>query len=248
MSLKPLSAAAGAALTKAHSVDAANRDTHDFYPTWPAATRVLLTAERFEGAIWEPACGDGAMSRELEAAGYSVVSTDLIDRGFGEGGRDFLAEWTALAPNIVTNPPFRWAVEFVDRALMLTAPERAGNIARGKVALFLRLAFLEGQNRGAWFPNTPLARVWIMSRRVPINRGRLAELHDKGGVIAFAWFVWEHGHEGAPALGWLDWQDAAVSAATVLNTPAAIAAGASAFTGRHSDPALAAAQPKGLQP
>ncbi|MDF2603479.1 hypothetical protein [Sphingomonas sp.] len=209
MSLKPLSAAAGAALVRGHGVDAVNRETHDFYPTWPAATRALLGAEQFDGAIWEPACGDGAMSRVLEGAGYQVISTDLIDRGFGEGGRDFLGEWAPLAPNIVTNPPFRWAVEFVNRALMLTAPERPGNIARGKVALFLRLAFLEGQERGAWFPNTPLARVWVMSRRVPMDRGKLAS-NDRsgGGVIAFAWFVWEHGHEGAPALGWLDWKAA----------------------------------------
>ena len=209
MSLKPLSAAAGAALTRGHSVDVVNRETHDFYPTWPGATRALLGVEQFDGAIWEPACGDGAMSRELEVAGYVVVSTDLIDRGFGMGGRDFLNEWQALAPNIVTNPPFRWAREFVDRALMLTAPARAGNIARGKVALFLRLAFLEGQERGAWFPNTPLARVWVMSRRVPMARGKLAGVESiGGGVLAFAWFVWEHGYVGPPTLGWLDWKAA----------------------------------------
>jgi hypothetical protein len=156
--------------------------------------------EQFAGPIWEPACGDGAMSRELEAAGHLVVSTDLIDRGYGVGERDFLMEWQALAPNIVTNPPFRWAVEFIERALTLTT---------GKVAMFLRLAFLEGQERGRWFPNTPLARVYIMSRRVPIQRGRLATDDDAGGPLAFAWFVWEHGHAGAPTLHFLDWKDAA---------------------------------------
>jgi hypothetical protein len=189
----------GAHYAQAQRDDPANRETHDFYPTWPAATRALLSAERFDGPIWEPACGDGAMSKELEADGYEVISTDLIDRGYGEGGRDFLMEWQPLAPNIVTNPPFRWAVEFVDRALMLTT---------GKVALFLRLAFLEGQDRGRWLPTTPLARVWIMSRRVPIQRGRMANPEEeKGGVIAFAWFIWSHGHEGRPEIGWLDWKD-----------------------------------------
>jgi hypothetical protein len=97
--------------------DPVNRETHDFYPTWPAATKALLSVERFDGPIWEPACGDGAMSKVLEEAGYEVISTDLIDRGYGEGGRDFLMEWQPRAPNIVTNPPFRWAIEFVDRAL-----------------------------------------------------------------------------------------------------------------------------------
>ncbi|UAK24203.1 hypothetical protein [Sphingomonas nostoxanthinifaciens] len=194
------SAAAGKAFARGQRDDPANRETHDFYPTWPAATTALLAVERFDGPIWEPACGDGAMSRVLEAAGHTVISTDLIDRGYGEGGRDFLMEWAPRAPNIVTNPPFRWASQFVDRALQLTT---------GKVALFLRLAFLEGQDRGRWFPTTPLARAWIMSRRVPIARGRLAGPDEQGGgVIAFAWFVWERGHCGPPVLGWLDWKTA----------------------------------------
>jgi hypothetical protein len=191
----------GTQYASAQRDDPKNRETHDFYPTWPAATRALLSVESFSGPIWEPACGDGAMSKVLEAAGYEVISTDLINRGYGEGGRDFLLEWSPLAPNIVTNPPFRWAVEFVDRALMLT---------KGKVALFLRLAFLEGQDRGRWFPATPLARIWIMSRRVPIQRGRMANpgKEEGGGVIAFAWFVWDHAHEGRPEVGWLDWKTA----------------------------------------
>lgn len=202
MSLKPLSVEAGSAFSRAQTDDPINRETHDFYPTWPAATRALLSVERFDGSIWEPACGNGAMSRELIAAGYPVVSTDLIDRGYGEGGRDFLAEWAPLASNIVTNPPFRWATEFVDRALLLTARDK------GKVALFLRLAFLEGVERGRWFPSTPLARVWVMSRRVPMGRGKLAEQGAGHGVIAFAWFVWDHNYAGMPSLGWLDWKTA----------------------------------------
>jgi hypothetical protein len=191
-----------------------DREPDDFYPTWPAATKALLSVERFSGTVWEPACGDGAMSRVLEAAGHSVISTDLIDRGYGEGARDFLLEWNGRAPNIVTSPPFRWAVEFVDRALQLTAPKTwlAGGVPSDhrtctrKVALFLRLAFLEGQERGRWLPTTPLSRVWIMSRRVPIAKGRLPDEDEKGGgVLAFAWFVWEHGHAGPPSIGWLDW-------------------------------------------
>jgi len=204
----------GAAYAQAQRDDSANRETHDFYPTWPAATEALLSVERFEGPIWEPACGDGAMSRVLEAAGHEVISTDLIDRGYGEGGRDFLMEWAPRAPNIVTNPPFRWAIEFTDRALQLTRPQAwlVGGIPSDhdqctrKVCLFLRLAFLEGVERGQWFKTTPLARVWVMSRRVPIQRGRMADESESGGMMAFAWFVWEHGHRGKPEIGFLDWK------------------------------------------
>lgn len=208
--MKPPSAAADAAFSRARTDDPAHRETHDFYPTWPQATRALCTVERFDGPIWEPACGDGAMVRELERAGHRVIATDLIDRGqeaggWGEGGRDFLMEWQPLAPHIVTNPPFTEAQDFVDRALMLTAPERTGSDG-GKVVMFLRLAFLAGQKRGLWWPGTPLARVWVMSRRVPMQRGRLATEEDSGGVLDFAWYVWEHGHQGPPALHWLDWR------------------------------------------
>lgn len=207
MSLKPLSASAGSAFSRAQTDDPAQRETHDFYPTHPGATRALLSVEAFDGPVWEPACGDGAMSRVLEAHGLHVVSTDLIDRGYGHAPRDFLFEWSPQAPHVVTNPPFRWAREFADRALLLTHPDRTGRAA-GKVALFLRLAFLEGLERQRWFATTPLARVWVMSRRVPMARGKAHDEGDGHGVIAFAWFVWEHGHTGAPALGWLDWKAA----------------------------------------
>lgn len=189
---------AGVAYSSAQTVDHENREKDDFYPTWPGATTALLAVEAFEGAIWECAAGEGDMSRVLIDAGHQVISTGLIDRGYCAGRTDFLMEWRARAPNIVTNPPFGLAREFVDKALSLTT---------GKVAMFLRLAFLEGIERGEWLPGTPLARVYIMSRRVPMQRGRLSEAGDGHGAIAFAWFVWEHGFEGPPSLHWLNWLD-----------------------------------------
>lgn len=192
--------AAGVAYSVAQTVDRENREKDDFYPTFPAATAALLTVEKFEGSIWECACGEGDMSRVLEAAGYTVISTDLIDRGYGEARVDFLMEWQPRAPNACSNPPFKLARQFIEKALALTT---------GKVAMFLRLAFLEGVERGAWIVTTPLARVYVMTRRVPMQRGRLKAEGDGHGVIAFAWFVWEHGHVGPPALHFLDWKAAA---------------------------------------
>ena len=77
----------------------------DFYATPPEATRALLSVEHFDGSIWEPACGDGAISRPLIAAGHEVVSTDLVDRGFGISGVDFMLERGPRAKHIITNPP-----------------------------------------------------------------------------------------------------------------------------------------------
>lgn len=191
-----MTASAGSrAYVQAVAPDAENRERDDFYPTPPEGTQALLRVERFEGTVWEPACGDGAMSRVLEAAGLSVISTDLIDRGYGTPHVDFLLDYRTRADNVVTNPPFKLAEPFARHALARTT---------GKVALLCRLAWLEGIGRHALFTKTPLARVWVFSRRLQIQRGRLAEEGDSGGVIAFAWFVWEHGHLGPPVLGWIE--------------------------------------------
>ena len=106
----------------------------DFFPTPRWATFALIDNERFEGEIWECACGNGAMSRVLEETGCSVPSSDLYDRGHGDAGIDFLTV-TRQADNIITNPPYNSAEGFVANGVKL---------ARRKFALLLRLAFLEG--------------------------------------------------------------------------------------------------------
>src|SRR5438874_9423105 len=90
-------------------IPSADREKDDFYPTPAPATVALLAKEQFGPSIWEPACGDGAISKVLEANGHNVVSTDLFNRGYGEARIDFLMEQQLLAPQIVTNPPFKMA-------------------------------------------------------------------------------------------------------------------------------------------
>jgi hypothetical protein len=174
--------------------DKANRQRDDFYPTPPVSTIALLRVESFRGDIWEPACGDGAISKVLIGHGYTVKSSDLIDRGYGEAGIDFLLDYQTTADNIVTNPPFKFAQEFVEHALA-----RSGR----KVAMLCRLGWLEGIGRKKLFAKTPLARVWVHSKRVPMLRNGDEMGAGGGGMIAFAWFVWDHDHSGPPTLGWL---------------------------------------------
>lgn len=176
--------------------DKANRERDDFYPTPPRATRALLAVEKFVGAIWEPACGDGAICKELQNAGYGVVATDLIDRGYGESGQDFLlsSSMADMADNIVTNPPYKLAEEFAHRALLLS---------RRKVALLCRLAWLEGKVRRKMFLSTPIARVWVFSARLTMVRNGDPALAGGGSMIAYAWYVWDKEHSGPPQLGWL---------------------------------------------
>ena len=120
----------------------------DYYATEPAATDWLTRIEHFDGPILEPSCGEGHISRQLIRAGYEVVSRDLADRGYGEVA-DFLApENTRWDGDIVTNPPYAFAQEFVEKALAIIPEGR-------KVAMFLKLTFLEGKRRAALFENYP---------------------------------------------------------------------------------------------
>lgn len=132
------------------------RQQHDYYATEPKAMELLLAEEQFSPVIWECACGEGHLSKVLEQHGFEVISTDLIYRGFGDPEPlDFLKETLdGFEGDIVTNPPYSVGLEFVQRALESIRPG-------GKVAMFLKVQFLEGQKRGAFFKDTPPNRLHI---------------------------------------------------------------------------------------
>jgi hypothetical protein len=163
----------------------------DFFPTPRWATFALIENERFQGEIWESACGDGTMSHVLEETGCPVRSSDLYDRGFGEVGIDFLMPRSS-ADNIVTNPPYNCAEGFVASGV---------RYANRKFALLLRLAFLEGANRAnTIFAKTPPSRVWVFSERITFYPNGV---EPKGsGTTAYAWFVWDKDAPGATELKW----------------------------------------------
>lgn len=179
------------AVTNRRKVEVAD----EFYPTPPWATQALVDVEPFEGTVMEPACGDGAMARVLEAAGHDVLAFDLIDRGYGMLPLDFLDQPVdALVDNIVTNPPYDLAGEFF---------EQSWRLARRKVCFLLRLAFLEGRSRrDKVFATRPPARVWVFSKRITFYPA--GKQTGGSGTTAYAWFVWDKSVEvRAPELKWL---------------------------------------------
>jgi len=169
----------------------ADLDGPDFYPTPSWATYALIDNEPFKGDIWECACGDGSMAEILKKTDNKIISSDLFDRGYGESGIDFLNSTKKVA-NIVTNPPFHSAESFVEKGLEL---------AKGKFALLLRLAFLESANRAnSIFLKNPPARVWVFSERITFYP---KDAEQKGsGTTAYAWFVWDKNHFGPTELKW----------------------------------------------
>jgi hypothetical protein len=118
------------------------REQNDFYATDPSAIDLLIKKVDLPKQILEPACGSGCLSVRLEELGHDVKSYDLVDRGFGDvcdffamTEPPFLGDYA-----IVTNPPYKFAKEFVLHSLDLV-PD--GNL----VCMFLKTTFAEGKGR-----------------------------------------------------------------------------------------------------
>ena len=169
-----------------------DREENDFYPTPDNATQSLLDRQKFDGNIWECACGNGAMSKLMINNGYDVYSSDLINRGYGETGIDFLQS-TKQVDNIVTNPPFNLATEFTTHAFTL---------ARKKVVMLSKISYLEGiKRREQIFNKKKLEKVLIFSRRVPFKKESSNKL--AGGLMAFGWFIYDVNYNGLPTIDWI---------------------------------------------
>ena len=130
------------------------RETNDYYATEPKALELLLDIETFDHSVWECACGEGHLSEVLKQRGYDVKSTDLIDRGYGVGGVDFLQHTEMYNGDIITNPPYKYAQQFVEHSLEIIPK---GN----RVAMFLKIQFLEGKGRRIMFDNSPPLNLYM---------------------------------------------------------------------------------------
>lgn len=169
------------------------RQEHDYYATDPKTIDELLAVEDFNGPIWEPCCGGGHLSKQLEENGFDVISTDLIYRGYGTGGIDFFTQ-ELLADEIITNPPYKYAKETVEYAM---------NLGAKKVAMFLKLTFLEGKARNALFKKYPPKKVWVYSSRRQVAINGDPEMFQKSSAAAYAWFIWEQDFSGETTIGWI---------------------------------------------
>ena len=171
----------------------------DLYETPPEAVHALVKAENIDHNVWEPACGPGSIANTLEGYGHEVWRSDLVD--YGQGGQigvDFLME--TRPPDgfhmIVTNPPFKLANQFVEKALELCP----------HVIMLLRLAFLESIGRTNILEHSGLARVHVFRKRLPMMHRDGWKGSKTGSGMAFAWFVWDRSHYGPPTLNRISWE------------------------------------------
>lgn len=179
--------------------DTGHVDPTDFTPTPAPVARAICELESWGPRVWEPACGDGAISGEFFRRGFDVVETDLVPRGVGSR-LDFLQVRELLAEDIATNPPFNQSDAFVQQALDLGAR---------KVLMLLPLGWMQGvlPKRTQLTMQSGLARIWVSNRRIPFLRGGTDGGNGGGPVHKHALFVWERGHRGGVSMGWFDWQD-----------------------------------------
>lgn len=178
------------------------RGENDYYATDPIAIDKLLSVEKPNERIWEPACGGGHLAERLKEKGYRVRSTDIVDRGYCDEIVDFLSdshETIDLTYDILTNPPYKQATEFVIKALEVLP-------ARCKCYMFLKLTFLESEKRYKQiFKDNPPIRIHVFSKRVACAKnGDFSRVKESGGsVTAYAWFVWEKGYKGTTTVDWI---------------------------------------------
>lgn len=177
-----------------------DREQHDYYATDPIAVRKLIAALRIDRnrKIWECACGEGHLSKELLSLGYDVYSSDLIDRGYGDV-LDFLEtnDLPKKCDVILTNPPYKYTNEFVKHSLDLL-PDG------GLCYMLLNINQLAGQKRyNEIYSRLPMKYVFVFSSRVQCAKNADFSKTKGYGAINYGWFVWEKGFCGDTVIKWL---------------------------------------------
>lgn len=183
----------------AHATE--NRQSRDYYATDPQAlvdflNQFCLDGERLDGIkVWEPACGEGNLSKILEKHTSYVKNSDIHYYGDNEI-LDFL-EYSGTWPgDILTNPPYKIGQKFIEKSLEV--------VEKGsKVIMLLRSQFLESKKRYPFFKKTKPKFVYIHSSRIRIFKNNDQEKYSGAQPLCYAWYVWEKGYNGEPTIRWI---------------------------------------------
>jgi hypothetical protein len=177
-----------------HSVG--ERESEDYYATEPLAARLLLKVMPELNNIWECACGEGHLAQIFDNVGKLAKATDLINRGYGDV-EDFLFNNEDYHNgDIVTNPPYKYAQQFVEHALTKVDEGRF-------VCMFLKVLFLEGKARKELFKKFPPKVIFVSSSRINCAKNGDFKAYTSS-AIAYAWFIWQKSYTGATVIEWIN--------------------------------------------
>jgi hypothetical protein len=172
------------------------REINDYYATDPKAAELLLEYVSLDN-ILEPACGEGHLCKVFKKAEIPTTCYDIVDRGYGEV-KDFFTinEWNG---DIVTNPPYKYAQEFIEHSLKIIPYGR-------QACMFLKLQFLEGKKRKKLFTKYPPKYLLVSSSRIMCAKNGDFEAMKKGGgsAVAYGWFIWVKGSRTYTTLRWVN--------------------------------------------
>lgn len=177
-----------------------DREINDYYATDPNSLKIFLKALKRDNIklnnnIWECACGQGHLSRVLEDNNYNVYSTDLIDRNYGMGGVDFLSTNMIWKGDILTNPPYKYAKEFVEHSIKILEENNY-------CIMFLKIQFLEGKARRKLFDKHPPKYIYVNSERQTCYISGNME-KKISSASCYCWFMWQKGYSGEPTIRWI---------------------------------------------
>ena len=180
------------------------RVDNDYYATPTTSTEALLEEVQFKGSFLEPCIGGGHIAEVIKRYYPDEVlyGMDLVDRGYP---RTIVADFLEYDfkdrkfDNIITNPPYSLAQEFLEKGMIVLNEN-------GKIAMFLKIQFLEGAKRKEMFSKYPPKYIYVFTKRQnPWRNG--SPVDEKGkpwsSTMCFAWFVWEEGFKGEPIIRWI---------------------------------------------
>lgn len=183
------------AVSLANGGDQSKRRELDFYPTPPEVTHALMKFLFSENIInesfvvWEPACGNGAMSTVISEYVDDVISSDIRETGYGVANKDFLSNINhsdaIRSDAIITNPPFNLSEYFI----------RHARAQAGVVAMLLKSQYWHAQKRIELFNDHPPAYVLPLTWRPDFLFDQRANGVKGSPTMEVHWTVWVQGDE-----------------------------------------------------
>lgn len=180
------------------------RTHNDHYPTPPVATYALMQYVNIPHSIWEPAAGKGWMASEIARCNHDVIASDLYAYENPlfkvETNVDYLSSTKRDVEGVITNPPY--AKDLAQKFIEKTIVDHAYKFG----AFLCRLTFMESQKRYKLFNEHPPTLVLPFSARFSC----VEEIFLKsplGGMVAYAWFVWDYRNTNGPIETKMEWID-----------------------------------------